>query len=96
MFYQEKIIEDKMCFEFLYNSHLKHFSFYEEVGYYHEHSQAYKQSICYSCQNLMKLESSQQIFKQFSNFMQIHLVKAESFHTDGQMLQSQQSPFRVL
>jgi hypothetical protein len=96
-FIRKKLLKTKCVMNFFttLNSNISH-SMKKSERYYHEHSQVYKQSTCYSCHNLMKLQFSQQIFKQFSNFMQIHLVEAESFHTDGQMLQSQQSPFRVL
>ena len=52
------------------------------MRYYHKHTCS-----CYSCQVLMKLQFSQQIFKniQISNFMEIHPVGAELVHVDKQM-----------
>ena len=43
------------------------------------------QSFRYSCQILMKLEFSRQIFEKssLSNFMKVRPMEAELFHTDG-------------
>jgi hypothetical protein len=81
----KKVTEYTMCFVILYNC-LQHFSLYEEV------SKMIKKCIfdfisstCY-CRILIKLEFSQQIFKNYSNinFMKIHPVGGELFHTDSQ------------
>ena len=40
------------------------------------------QSTHYSCQILMKLESSRQIFEKYSNFMKIHPVGSQFFYED--------------
>ena len=43
-------------------------------------------SICYSCQIIMKLVFSVQMFEniQILNIMKIHMVGAKLFHMDGQ------------
>jgi hypothetical protein len=56
-------------------------------GSYHQSAWVFKQSTRYSCQILMKLEFSRQIFEknfQIWNFMKIRPVGAELFHADGQ------------
>jgi len=76
-----------VCFYFLNNFCLKHFSFKEELS--EIRSQIYtglQVKYPLSCQILMKLEYSWQIFKNspISNFMKICPVGAETFHVDRQ------------
>ena len=60
----EKVVEHKMCFDFLYN-------FAWNISHSKQDWARYDQNIywpsCYYCQILMKLEFSQQIFEKYSN-----------------------------
>jgi len=69
-----------MCFGFLYNFCLQHFSFYEEAG---EIWVVLMYSTRYSCPTLMKIFWT--VFRniQISNFMKICPVGAELFYADG-------------
>jgi len=74
-----------MCFEFLYNFCLKHFSFQEEMNEIRLKMRiGLHVNYRYSCQVLLKLEFSRQNFKnaQISNLMKIRPVTAELFHVD--------------
>jgi hypothetical protein len=62
-----------VCFDFLYNFRLKHFSFYEEseIFFFHRCTKILLSSTRYSCQILINLEFSRQIFQKYSN-MKFH------------------------
>ena len=49
--FRNKVVEQKMCFDFLYNFDLKHFSFLKNnsTRRYHKRNSVFKQSTRYSC-----------------------------------------------
>jgi hypothetical protein len=52
--------------------------------HYHKYVRVFLESRCLSCQILMPLEYSRQIFEEYPDFMKIRPVGAEWFHADRQ------------
>ena len=64
---KKKIPEHKMCLDFIYNSYLKHFSYYEEFSGILSYIYTGLRSTRYSCHILITLEFSGEIFEKSSN-----------------------------
>jgi hypothetical protein len=79
-----------MCFDFLYNFCLEHFSFCEELSSILSKIYNGRRVKCrYSCQSLdISLLYRFSKNPQISDFMKIHPVEAEMFHADGRTRRS--------
>jgi hypothetical protein len=66
IFRKKKVSEHTECFYFLYTC-TKHFSFYENWGRYDFKKWVFMYSTRYSCQVLIQLEISAQIFEKYWN-----------------------------
>jgi hypothetical protein len=82
--FRKKVTEYKnVCCDliYVYNFCLKQFSFSEEISKIGLHVK-YR----YSCQILMKLECSRQIFEKYqvSIFMKMRLIRSDMFHAYGE------------
>jgi hypothetical protein len=83
-YFREEATEHKMCFDFLCKNLFKTFRYDKLAKYYNKFTCVCMSSTRYSCQTLIKLEFSRQIFATYpkSNFMKIRPVVAELFHAN--------------